>query len=592
MLGNLLETGASTNPKIGRQPYVDLILMTSNDYSVFVVDATTTSFHCPRVLLSADLTSATTLGELIQHGARNQLGLDIKYIGVASIRITTVAYEMVAVAELSQPLEQQPQRRPGLRPVTLARLREDNRQIQHLNHFELARDRAIAEHSSITVGPLIQKAYNRSLDYLDEKKSSENNRVGWSQYLDQRTIGIVSTAQGILSHLYVGKQSPSLDEAIKTLVSMQNPDGGWQVRRALIGGSSDLSITESTCYVLMTLLQTGRSLADGAIAAGIQWLEQTQQKDGGWPSSTHASDPQICATALAVRALTLARRTDVAGRGANWLRRQQHEGGGWSQGQKQPGAEVSPGFSAHAIMALVEAGKYTTIDLTTEVQAGCRYLKETFDDKDAEPWKPIAVNTVVDSVKSVRLEFRFFSTALGLTALAMAGSDLSDRVALMGTRRLLELQDSNGGWRCSSNAHGTHPIWATHDALLALKSVTGATVEKITVIAKSPHEAREREILHAAIMQSIVADNTHARHRRVRGWLQTSWLSALSIIVLLLIGSEFGLFDSLTSSSPVSKYASVGLTSFIALLGALIPAILAEEYKIRRERSRTKDAGR
>lgn len=591
-MGNQMEVRVRSDTVGGRRPYVDLILMTSNDYGTFVVDATVTPFRCPRVLLSPDPTSAISLGEMIQQGARSELGLDTKYIGVASVKITTVAYEMVAIAELSRPLENQPQRRPGLRPVTLARLREDNRRIEHFDHFELAQDRAIAEHSSITVGPLIQQAYTRSLDYLDSRKSGENHQTGWSQYLDQHTIGLVSTAQGILSYLYAGKYTPPLDEAIKTLVSMQNPDGGWQVRRALIGGSSDVSITESTCYVLMALLQTGRVLADESVAKGIRWLEATQQANGGWPSSTHASDPQVCATGLAVRVLILAGRTSAAHRGADWLRRQQYDNGGWGQGTKHPGAQVSPAYTAHAIMALVAVGVSATIDADTGIQSGCRYLEQVYDDKDLEPWKPTAVNTIIDSVNSVRLEFRFFSTTLALTALAMAGHDLSNRIVLMGTRRLLRLQDSNGGWRCALNAQGTHTIWATHDALLALKSVTGATAQKITVVAKSTHEAREREILHAAIVQSIVADNARARHRRVRGWLQTSWFSALLIIVLILVASQFGLFEVLTSGPPLAKYSSVGLAAFLALLGALVPAILAEEYKIRRERERARDAGR
>jgi squalene cyclase len=61
--------------------------------------------------------------------------------------------------------------------------------------------------------------------------------------------------------------------SINTLVSKQNPDGGWPYVR---GGSW----TEPTVYAVMALLAAGET---ESARRGLQWVRRARRPDGGWP---------------------------------------------------------------------------------------------------------------------------------------------------------------------------------------------------------------------------------------------------------------------------------------------------------------------
>ena len=60
--------------------------------------------------------------------------------------------------------------------------------------------------------------------------------------------------------------------SIETLISKQNPDGGWPYMRGK-------SWTEPTAYAVMSLLAAGER---EAAQRGLEWLRRTQRADGGW----------------------------------------------------------------------------------------------------------------------------------------------------------------------------------------------------------------------------------------------------------------------------------------------------------------------
>src|SRR2546423_12477479 len=99
----------------------------------------------------------------------------------------------------------------------------------------------------------MENASRRGIELLDHNISIEDDDRGWSQYLDGSAVGALSTAQGLLAHVHAGDRGSVIEDAARTLEAIQNPDGGWQVRRALVGGPSEKSITESTCYCLWAL---------------------------------------------------------------------------------------------------------------------------------------------------------------------------------------------------------------------------------------------------------------------------------------------------------------------------------------------------
>jgi len=61
--------------------------------------------------------------------------------------------------------------------------------------------------------------------------------------------------------------------SISTLVSKQNPDGGWPY---VHGGSW----TEPTVYAVMALLAAGET---ESARRGLQWIRAARRSDGGWP---------------------------------------------------------------------------------------------------------------------------------------------------------------------------------------------------------------------------------------------------------------------------------------------------------------------
>jgi squalene cyclase len=263
-----------------------------------------------------------------------------------------------------------------------------------------------------------------AVDYLSKHLSTEGDLKGWDQYQDGSTIGVLSTAQGLLCHVYAGNNGNVVGEAALTLERLQNPDGGWQVRRALIGEQSEISITESTCYCLWALQAAGRADLSGPTQRAVEWLERTQGAAGGWRSSPRVAETQVGPTAAAVTVLARYRRARAAARGADWLRGLQCPDGGW--GPTTPPSPLgrdftSPAYTAHVIIALLASGVSASDPV---IERGCKYLEETFDGSRAEPWRSTSFNTLVDPNTSARLEFRHFATPWAIVALAMAGRGL------------------------------------------------------------------------------------------------------------------------------------------------------------------------
>lgn len=67
---------------------------------------------------------------------------------------------------------------------------------------------------------------------------------------------------------------PGAPESLRSLLALQNPDGGWSYRA---GGSW----TEPTAYAVMACLAAGET---AAARRAIAWILRVRQADGGWSS--------------------------------------------------------------------------------------------------------------------------------------------------------------------------------------------------------------------------------------------------------------------------------------------------------------------
>src|SRR5947209_17373957 len=65
---------------------------------------------------------------------------------------------------------------------------------------------------------------------------------------------------------------PNTFMSIETLISKQNPDGGWPYLRGR-------SWTEPTVYAVLALLAAGET---EAARRGLRWITSLERPDGGW----------------------------------------------------------------------------------------------------------------------------------------------------------------------------------------------------------------------------------------------------------------------------------------------------------------------
>ncbi|MEH1166886.1 prenyltransferase/squalene oxidase repeat-containing protein [Micromonospora sp. CPCC 205539] len=560
--------------------------MDSSDDDRFVLMYEDGRHRLPTVDLHASEDTSQTLAELIERAATDQLKVDTSYLGLISFTASASSYELLAVAVLRQPLvgEQlgDPFRLLTLREVAVAGLAPDL-----LPHFVAATHRRAAERSAVTLGPKVHQAFDAAAGVLEHRYSEEMGHFGWSQYLDGQTVGLLSTAQGILAYLNVGIRGAMVDKAAQTIEALQNDDGGWQVRRALVGAMSDVSITESTCMCLSALLAVGRDHANEHVGRGVAWLLTHQTTAGGWASSASARTPQTFATALAIGVLSRVGDNTAVPRAVSWLRQGQNPDGGW--GSMSGDGRSQPIYSAHALIALRTAGAAQEDEA---LRKGAVYLESQFRRDHAEPWAGTSSNYVIDDRSGARLDYRHFTTPWALIALTMMGHDIGDTCILVGVERLLMLQKPDGTWDCDQTAPTVSAVWALYDAVRALRTVMDASARDVTALAAARLREGERVVMHGVLASLLRERMTGRSVNAGLGRWQTVWLSALTVAVALLTAAELGWLSGLASSSTTVKVGSAVLTAVIAVAGAFGPPLLAQEYRFRRDRRETTQKGK
>jgi hypothetical protein len=261
--------------------------------------------------------------------------------------------EVFVVAELEGTATQA---LPGSWIVRISELVKSGAEPAFVRMLNLAADRLFVEEFAVKISSAVDTAMAKSVAYVLDGFTIENGRAGWSEDLRAESVGVLSSAQGVLALSHAGVRSEYIESAVRCLESAQNDDGGWRIRHALAGRPTSASITESTCYCLMALVESGRSVDGLAVAQGIGWLLDSQLPDGGWGSSEHVGHSQVVATALAVRTLARLGFPRAALRGADWLQMAQHENGGWSfvRSIDRGTVRLSVAPSAHSIISLLK----------------------------------------------------------------------------------------------------------------------------------------------------------------------------------------------------------------------------------------------
>lgn len=421
----------------------------------------------------------------------------------------------------------------------------------------------------------------RVLRLLTERMADKDGLIGWTQFLTGDNVGVLSTAQGILTFLEAGAADPKLQRNIDTILKLQNSDGGWPVRRALIG-HSERSITESTIYSLWALTSSGIDPQDPVVLRGIEWVERAQLKDGGWGSVPGAARARIYPTAFACQYLARITGNSSAVRQAvSWLRTSQNPDGGWG-----PFPGVDPAsrplnstalHTARAVLALLATGVDSA---DAQVDNGLRYLRSSLRPSDAEPWPSRSEVETID--EDAALDFRHFTTPWVICALLGGGAAIGDPVVTAGVQWLLAEQHSLGYWS-SELTPGQTPIWATFDALHALASVRDSALRRISDLFDADAKAIE---LDFAWRNYFLAHDTARSYAGKQRYSRIGWIYAWNAIItfavamILLYQSPFS-----SSLSALGKIVGSALVGLIPGFGPFIYQIITDRISEWRQKT-------
>ncbi|HEX6344293.1 hypothetical protein, partial [Umezawaea sp.] len=114
----------------------------------------------------------------------------------------------------------------------------------------------------------------------------------------------------------------------------------------------------------------------------------------------------------------------------------------------------------------------------------------------------------------------------------------------------------------------------------------------VAALIARPHLDRERAALRQAFLQVPERSRSARPARPHRSWVTTAWMSVLTVGVVLLALAQFGVLQALVANQGIAKLWPAVASVLATAAGAVGPAILAEEYKIRRQpraRERTAD---
>jgi squalene-hopene/tetraprenyl-beta-curcumene cyclase len=287
----------------------------------------------------------------------------------------------------------------------------------------------------------------RALRFLDETQGAN---------------GAYEESAILTANVYIGLRTANVGHEIAQrcldwLLATRRPDGSWPIDR-------DLELSATT-YVLGGLEATG-NLADPRLQRTAHWIAAQQMNEpwdptgapaGGWawaqPSGWPDSDDTACA-ALALARLGQPEHGAAIRRGCDWLLEMQNSDGSWGgflRNGKMSMDQPCAALTAHAVMALAEAGGYGRRDRC--IRRALQFFART--------------QTADGAIPNLWFRNHTCGTAWALSAYASLGI-AHDPVAARAAAWLFRNQNSDGGWGGARDVPST--VEETAWALTALSA--------------------------------------------------------------------------------------------------------------------------
>ena len=384
-------------------------------------------------------------------------------------------------------------------------------------------------------------AYGRVLKLLKNKIVKINGKTGFYHFIEEKKIGNVATAQGLLIYSYLNERPDSLNELLNTIES-----DAYNVEDDLDNGCFSfvtpihgVPCIEAIAWVLLGLLAGGLSHDSDIVIRNKEWIQINQNDDGGWGTRKNLHS-RIYSTFLASRCLSLLepdfinKKKSCIRNAEIWINSCQNpDDGGWGASL---GENSTPIHTAFALLAL----NYFGCDKNETVEKGIQYIYSQWDQKTMwEHTTKFEEYSIKKGEFDQRFPFHYSTTAWIIIALLTFSENIFHVQIFSGIDWIIKSQNKDGSW----SFRDLHPnrFWAIHDAILA---ITTFIDKAITV----------KNVDDMVLMDEIIIltkGHNSSNHKTIMGLIKP-------LLFLILFGIVFGIVLGIIIFSATGLYLSIG----------------------------------
>jgi endonuclease/exonuclease/phosphatase family metal-dependent hydrolase len=346
-------------------------------------------------------------------------------------------------------------------------------QLQRNGARQAIVQQAVGGRRAIDLRPIFREVELRLRQELRSRAATTDGvlRVGWAHRIHNDRPSTIATAYGLKILRIIGAEHPRQHGIAEALLAMRKPDGGWSASSHGAQGRP-----EATCWVIEALHadQPGSAAVQDAARA----LERMLENDVGQVTFTRTLSVSLALRCLATvlpqsawverlaSALLAGAARDATGAPLYWSECLD----GFMIHPTTARTQASVIHTAHAMFALVaadKAGEPARASLTPGLPAARQWLVEQpWANRDEQIQRPLPGSYE-------QLVVGHFTAPWVIVALLRAGHPNDDPRLTAAVRQIVDRR-SQGLW--NRGELNDWPIWAAHDALLALHEAALAGV--------------------------------------------------------------------------------------------------------------------